>query len=118
MKMNGGSFFFDINYSCHEPRKKIFPSNAIKEVVLGYKFFKEQIDSNRDHWEDDYIRVFDFIPQDNQYKIHILSEIFERRIELYQVELSEEFELLKRKIIIQKIKPTQVEVKYTDFFEK
>jgi hypothetical protein len=109
--------FFDIVFEYQDSRLKSFPKEAINEVVLGYKYFREQIDNHRDNFLTDDTRSFDFLPEDNQYKWYILSNIFEKQFELYQIELSEEFEFRKRKIEILEMSKNRVVIYYSEIFK-
>ncbi len=105
--------FLDIDF-LETNRLKKFPANSIIEITLGYKYFIDQEKDFRSYRQTDKIITFEFLPQDNQIKLYILSEIYENGIELYQVELSEDFKLLKRKIEILEIKNNKVTIFYSD----
>ncbi|MBN2637296.1 MAG: DUF2971 domain-containing protein [Prolixibacteraceae bacterium] len=109
--------FLDIIYPYEETRLKEYSEKAIKEIILGYKFFNDQIKDNRDRVQPNNIITYEIKPQDNQYKLHILSHVYEKGINLYKVELSEEFELTKRKIDILEIKANKVTIFYTDIIK-
>lgn len=104
--------FLDIDLIFQNTRLKRFSGKAITKVVLGYKFFKDQVKDARDYSLTANTLTFIFEPYDNQYRLHILSLIYEKGIELYQIILSEDFRLIEKKIEILEIRNNKVTICY------
>ena len=109
--------FFDIDFVLQNRQKEYF-DEALLEVVLGYKFFIEQVIDFRDNRHSNSIRIFEFKPQDNQYKLHLLSHIYDKGIRLYQIELSDDYKLYKRQLELLEVKNNKVSIFYTDIIKE
>jgi hypothetical protein len=95
-------------------RQKKYALKAIRGITLGYRFFGEQIHKQRKLELSENTFAFDFLPEDNSATWHLLSTIYERGIELFQVELSEDFSLKKREIKILEISKSRIIVYYSN----
>ncbi|WP_167616309.1 DUF2971 domain-containing protein [Maribellus sediminis] len=99
-------------------RQKNYNLNAISRITFGYRFFAEQVNSQRLRHlakdSDEYL----YSSNDNLYKFDILSHAYEKGIELYHIDLTEDFKLIRRKIEILEIKNNKVTMLYSDITKK
>lgn len=95
-------------------RQKNYSPKAVCNLVLGYRFFQEQINNDRKLKRTSKVDSFIFTPDDNQFKWYVLSYVYQNGIDLFQIEVSEEFRIRKRKIEILNMSSSQVVIYRTD----
>ncbi|HYQ58129.1 MAG TPA: DUF2971 domain-containing protein [Draconibacterium sp.] len=99
-------------------RQKNYNSHAIERITLGYRFFAEQVNDHRLRHLTENSDEYVYSSKDNLCKLDILSYAFEKGIELYHIDLTEDFKLIKRKIEIKELKSNKLSIYYTGIVDE
>jgi hypothetical protein len=93
-------------------RQKKYNDDAISKVILGYKFFNDQVISNRKHKISENTFKYEFVGNDNKYKWDILIYLNEKGIDISQVVLGGDLRLFNQKIQILSMEKSEVDIYY------